>query len=322
MKKKKILYSLLSILIAFSLILVGVYFVKQNDDLPSNNEVKKPVIKEDVIPEESSLNDVQISLISTYTSPYKNIQIEGNKLIDGSYANRTVFVFAVTGMENLNTCFKSLKIYKDESELPCNMFARQYNKDEVLVFATCDNVINTENMKFSMVIMDPKIGDKMTFSRELSEHTVITPEIVTAGDLLQTSETGFWYRLPNGDVNNKVAKNGDNGLYYEYTRALKFYTFGENHDIDVNDLVLSLDIPYEYDCSITVSEKNKNEFIEYKKENTTSEKQLNISFKIYTDNMDDKINERIIETLDESFFTYKNQKIYISDGTPKTEHYN
>ena len=75
MKKKKILYSLLSILIAFSLILVGVYFVKQNDDLPSNNEVKKPVIKEDVIPEESSLNDVQISLISTYTSPYKNIQI-------------------------------------------------------------------------------------------------------------------------------------------------------------------------------------------------------------------------------------------------------
>jgi hypothetical protein len=51
MKKKKILYSLLSILIAFSLILVGVYFVKQNDDLPSNNEVKKPVIKEDVIPE-------------------------------------------------------------------------------------------------------------------------------------------------------------------------------------------------------------------------------------------------------------------------------
>ena len=125
MKKKKILYSLLSILIAFSLILVGVYFVKQNDDLPSNNEVKKPVIKEDVIPEESSLNDVQISLISTYTSPYKNIQIEGNNLIDGSYANITVFVFAVTGMEDLNTCFKSLKIYKDESELPCTMFARQ-----------------------------------------------------------------------------------------------------------------------------------------------------------------------------------------------------
>ena len=134
-----------------------------------------------------------------------------------------------------------------------------------------------------------------------------------------TSDNGFWYRAENTEGSNKVSKNNNKGPYYEYTRTLNFYTFGAENNIDIEQLKINSQIPYEYDIFISVAEKSGSEYIEYKAENTTGEKKISVVLKIYTNEMDDTINKEIIENIEKSYFEYNGHKIHLTDGTIKEE---
>lgn len=311
---KKSLYKLIVIVITIILLGGAFFFIKDDktEQIDTSNETERLVVDE--IPKDSDLNNVKINMIANYVIPYKDTQIKGDNLIDGSYANRTVFAFTITGVKQLNELFQSLNIYENEKEIPCNIVAHQYNKDEVLVVAVMDNTIDNKNLKVTTTIRDSKTNDNLTISKELSDEKPILNQNIAVGDLLSVNENSYWYRLKNDNVNDQVSKNGDKGSYFEYTRTLNFLAFGENNIIDINKLKVNSELPYEYEVNTYVTETKSGEHVEYSGKNITGEKQIIVTFKVYTESMDDSINNRILEYIDKSYIEYNDNKIYITEN--------
>ncbi len=310
---KKILYKILAIIIAIILIGGAVFFLKDDTTTPSSPNQTSEKLVTDEIPKDSDLNNLKINLISNYVVPYRDIELKGDNLIDGSYANRTVFVFTITNVKNLNELFQTLSIYEKEKEKPCNIIAYQYNKDEVIVVTAIDNTIDIKNLVIAITVRDPKTNDNLTITKELTEDKPILNNNIAVGDLLSVNEKSYWYRQKNDNINDQVSKNGDKGAYFEYTRTLNFLSFGDNNIIDTNKLKIVSDIPYDYEVNTYVTETKNGEHVEYSGKNTTGEKQIIVTFKIYTESMNDSINNRILEYIDKSYIEYGKNKIYITE---------
>lgn len=310
--KKKIIYKLITLVITFAIIFIGVKFFVGEKNEEQKNGLEQIV---ETIPEGSTLNDVKLSLISTYITPYRNVNLKGNNLIDGSYANRTVFVFTVTGMKDLNKNFKSLNIYNGEDRISCDLLAYQYNEDEVIVFAACDNNITTTGLTYTITATDPSTGEEQTFEKQIENVQVVTKEEVLAGDLLPISEENYWFRTENTTKEDMISKNGSKGPYYEYQRTLNFISFGQENDIDINKLNIVGELGYEYDTEIEVFEDENGEYVDYKNESTTNAKKISIIFKVYASDMNEQVNESIIANINNSYIEYNGSKIIIFDGT-------
>lgn len=319
--KNKLVLKLIVTFLAFAVIGVAVYIVNmptagsQNESLPSD----APVIVE--IEKNNNLNKIELGLVSQYTTYYKNALIGNLNLIDGSYANRTVWIFSISNMENLPSLFKELIIYDGEQQLSIDEVAMQYNEEDVIVIAAADNIIESENFKYAITVVDPKTNEEKTFERKAKQATLSSADDAYNGMLINVQKDGYWVRKENGEQEDRISKNGDKGPYFEYMRTLNFYSFGKNSTIDENkiDVVIDSDLNFEYD--IHISEKEGSENVDYKHEPNIGTKTIIVTIKVYEGSLSDEENRKLISAIDRGYLEYGKSQIHLSDGILGSEHH-
>ncbi len=304
---KRNLYKIVAVICAGVLLICGFIWAKQP-------LIETPVVEdlsENTVPEESNLNNLTVNLINYYTQGYKNVSIPGKNLINGSFANRTVFVSRFKDVQDLNKKLTKIELFQRDKKLSANIEAHQYRTDDVFVVAVCDNIIPNENLHFKITVKEE--DKEVVLERELPvEATALSvEEDVQAGDVLDLNNSNYWLRLDNGEDKNTISKRDSSGTYYEYTRILRFISTGTTPlNLDLLNLYSDLE---GYKLSIEVKQQNINDEMEmYSQEASTGYKEILLAFKFYEDVDEAKVLD-IIDKINNSYFNINNQCLYIKD---------
>lgn len=314
MEGKKLAYTGIAIAVAGLLLILACYFVLLPATAPK--QTQDTATSESAVPESSTLNNLTLNLVDYYTQGYKNVSLQGNNLINGSFANRTVFCFTLSGVDSLNTNLEKIEIFQGDKKISCNIEAHQYlNTDDVLVIAACDNKISNENIKIKATCKDPTTNESLVIERDMATEKTEIPyfDEVAIGEILKISDDGYWFRLNNGEDTNTVSKQDSQGAYFEYTRTLNFISFGTDNAIDLKDLNLYTDLDdYELTIDTYQTDVDGNSEI-YNQETSTGTKQLVLTFRINDTTINDETTLDVIDKINNSYFNINGQYIYIGN---------
>lgn len=312
MEGKKLAYKGIAIAVAGMLIILACFLIVK--PAIDKQQPQSETTTESAIPEDSSLNNLNVNLIDYYTQGYKNVSIEGNNLINGSFANRTVFCFSLTGVSDLNKMLEKIELFQGEKKLSCNVEAHQYvNSNDILVIAACDNKIENENINIKITAKDNSTNETAVLNKTLTTEKTEIPieEKVSPGQILKVSDNGYWIRLNNDEDTNTISKQDSDGAYFEYTRTLNFISFGTNNAVNLKDLNLYTELN-DYNLNIDVYQKDIDSNTQiYNQETSTGSKQIVLTFRINDTTINDETTLEIIDKINNSYFMLNGQYIYI-----------
>lgn len=281
---------------------------------------KQPLVKtnivesiENTVPKESSLNDLKVDLINYYTQGYRNVSLPGKNLINGSFANRTVFIALFKNVQDLNKNLTKVELFQQDKKISANIEAHQYGINDVFVISVCDNILPNENLHFKITAKDKdkEVSLIKNIPTEITE--LSTSNNVVAGSALNLNNNNYWFRLNNEKDTNTISKRDSSGTYYEYTRTIRFISTGLENTLNLDDLNLYTELE-NYKLSIDIKQQNINDEMEiYKQEPTTTYKEIVLTFKFYED-IDEEKSLDIIDKINKSYFNINNQYLYIKDS--------
>lgn len=151
-KETKILIIVCSVI----LIISPLFFIK-------NNNKNKNVDKNIIMGTRTKSGPASADLVFFKAYPYKNVEFSGDNLIDGIYGNRTVYVFRLNDINEVET----INYKNGEKTLSFNNHT--FKKDGILYIASAtDNIVDPTNQKVTIEINGSNNNGKVSINQVIN----------------------------------------------------------------------------------------------------------------------------------------------------------
>lgn len=187
------------------LIIFPLFFMNNNNN--NNKNIGKNIVSD----AHTQVGPASADLVFFKAYPYKNVEFSGDNLIDGIYGNRTVYVFKLNDIDEI----EAINYKNGEKTLSFNNYT--FKKDGILYIASAtDNIVDPASQKITIEIKGANNNGKVSINQaidtnKLNEDTkfiVSDPKIIynKSNDSQQYVEVIKEYDIISLDSKNPLIK--------------------------------------------------------------------------------------------------------------------